>query len=86
MECSDGREAVTAFSSFLPDVVLMDVEMKEMDGFTAAEKILAQDQNAKIIFVTSHHTSAFRVKAKQLNAVGFIAKENLSEITQLLHH
>jgi DNA-binding NarL/FixJ family response regulator len=85
MECSDGSEAVTAFSSFHPDVLLMDVEMKEMDGFTAAEKILAQDPNAKIIFVTSHNTSAFRIKAKQLRSTGFITKENLSELTQLLH-
>ena len=85
MECSDGAEAVSAFSAFHPDYVLMDIEMKEMDGFTAAEKIYKNDPAAKIIFVTSHNTSAFRTKAKVLKVFGFVTKENLSELTHLLH-
>lgn len=85
LECSDGSEAVSAYAHFRPDVVLMDVEMKEMDGFTATEYIHNQDPGAKIIFITSHNTSAFRMKAKLLNAAGFVTKENLSELTNLLH-
>ena len=86
LECSDGVEAVSAFSKFHPDYVLMDIEMKEMDGFTASENIYKQDPTAKIIFVTSHNTSAFRLKAKTMHAAGFVTKENLSELNQLLHH
>ncbi|MFZ4622072.1 MAG: response regulator transcription factor, partial [Bacteroidota bacterium] len=86
LECSDGKEAVSEFPKFHPDYILMDVEMKEMDGFTAAENIYKQDPNARVIFVTSHNTSAFRIKAKLLNAKGFITKENLSELNQILHH
>jgi DNA-binding NarL/FixJ family response regulator len=64
----------------------MDIEMKEMDGFTASENIYKQDPAAKIIFVTSLDTAAFRTKAIQLNAEGFVTKENLSELHNLLHH
>lgn len=85
LECSDGTEAVSAFSKFHPDIVLMDIEMKGMDGFTATENIYKQDPAAKIIFITSHNTSAFRLKAKTLHAAGFVTKENLSELTNLLH-
>lgn len=85
LECSDGGEAVAAFSTFHPDVILMDIEMKEMDGFTASELIYRQDPKARIIFITSHNTSAFRMKAKLLKAAGFVTKENLSELASLLH-
>lgn len=86
LECSDGTEAVTGYAGFNPDIVLMDIEMKEMDGFTASENIYKQDPQAKIIFITSHNTSAFRIKAKQLRAKGFVVKENLFELRQLLHY
>jgi CheY-like chemotaxis protein len=85
LECSDGSEAVSAYAVFRPDVVLMDVEMKEMDGFTATENIFKQNPGAKIIFITSHNTSAFRMKAKMLKAAGFVTKENLSELASLIH-
>jgi CheY-like chemotaxis protein len=83
LECSDGLDAVSAFLQFYPDVVLMDIEMKGMDGFTASEEILKMDSSTKIIFITSHNTSAFRLKAKSLRA-GFVTKDNLSELNQLL--
>ena len=85
LECTDGAQAVFQYPQFHPDYVLMDIEMKEMDGFTATENIYKHDSNAKIIFLTSHNTSAFRLKAKTMKSVGFVTKENLSELNQLLH-
>ncbi|MBI2429166.1 MAG: response regulator transcription factor [Ignavibacteriales bacterium] len=84
IECSDGAEAVALFNQFHPDLILMDIEMKPMDGFTAAEKIFERDRNAKVVFVTDHNTSAFRTKAKKLHAVGFVSKENLHEIKNII--
>lgn len=83
-ECSDGAEAVANYPFFHPDYVLMDIEMKTMDGFVATEKILEQDKNAKVIFVTDHNTSAFQLKAKMLKASGFVTKENLPEIRNFI--
>jgi CheY-like chemotaxis protein len=83
VECSDGSEALAALSQFHPDVVLMDIEMKVIDGFTASEEMLKRDPSIKIIFITSHNTSAFRLKAQSLKA-GFVTKENLSELNQYL--
>ena len=84
LECPSGADAVAQFSRFRPDFVMMDIEMKGMDGFAATEKIYEQDPQAKIIFVTDHDTSAFHTKAKKLHAAGFVSKENLSEIAGLL--
>lgn len=84
LECSDGAEAVSSYSIFHPDYVLMDVEMKQMDGFEATERIIQQNPDAKIIFVTNYNASAFRLKAKMLHAVGFVTKENLQELPLLI--
>lgn len=84
IECSDGQEAVEQFSLHHPDYVLMDVQLKEMNGFTAAEQIYEQQPAAKVIFVTSHNTPVFRMKAIQLHAHGFVSKENLMELTTLV--
>ena len=86
IECEDGEEAVKQFSDQHPDYVLMDVQLKKMNGFEATEKIYENDPNASVIFVTSHNTSAFRTKAKILHAKGFVTKDNLSELDQLIQH
>ena len=44
---ADGREALELYHEYKPDVLLMDIRMKEMSGLEAAEKILAQDPQAK---------------------------------------
>jgi len=85
IECEDGEEAVEQFSIHHPDCVLMDVQLGEMNGFTATEMIYKQDPKAEVIFVSSHNTSAFRLKASLLGAKGFVSKENLSELDSLIH-
>ena len=84
IECSDGREALLAFATHHPDWVLMDIEMKELDGLSAARQMIADWPEAKIIFVTSHDRSRFREAASQLKVEGFVLKENLEQINQIV--
>lgn len=86
IECADGNDAVAQYERQHPDYVLMDVQMEPTNGFIATERIIQNDPKASVIFVTSHNTSAFRTKAKLLRAKGFVTKDNLSELDQLLHH
>ena len=46
-ECGDGAEALAAYSRFLPDWVLMDIEMNQLDGITATKEILGAYPAAK---------------------------------------
>lgn len=85
-ECGCGEDATNQFSSIKPDMVLMDIELKSMSGFTVAEEIYELDAEAKIIIVTSYNTPTFRRKAKQLNTYGFVCKDNLSDLDQLLQN
>ena len=48
-----GAEAIQAYHSFRPDVVLMDFSMTKLNGGTAARYILAEDPSARIIFVSN---------------------------------
>ena len=50
--CS-GAEAIQAYRSCHPDVVLMDVSMSRLNGATAARYILTEDPSARIVFVSS---------------------------------
>ena len=84
IECSKGEEALELFAAHRPDYVLLDVQLNDMNGFTVAENIYKIDPNANIIFVTSFNTPSFRAKAEQLHAKGFVSKDNLSELKNLL--
>jgi len=49
----NGREAITLYESFKPDIVLMDISMPEVDGVEATRAILEKDPNAVIVCVTA---------------------------------
>jgi two-component system response regulator DesR len=83
-ECQDGEEAVRAFATHRPDWVLMDIEMKPVDGLSAARQIRAACPEARIIFVTSHDRPRFREAVAQLKDCGFVLKDNLEQINQIV--
>jgi two-component system response regulator DesR len=84
IECSNGYEAVRAFVTHNPDWVLMDIEMQPLDGFSTAKQIRELDPSARIIFVTSHSRPRFQELAAELKADGFVIKDNLDQINQIV--
>ena len=84
LECSDGREAVRAFAKHQPDWVLMDIDMKELDGLSAARQIKKDWPDARIIFVTAHDKRRFRDAASQLKVDGYVLKDDLEEINEIV--
>ena len=59
-----GEEALRLFSSFAPDLVVLDVMMPGMDGFEVARQIRSNPQypNTRIIFLTARSTDEDRLK------------------------
>ncbi len=84
-ECADGSEAVSMYRQHKPDVVLMDVQMPKMDGITATRMICAEFPDARIVMVSQYNDTSFRSSAKDAGATGYVLKENLNEIQQVLH-
>jgi len=83
-ECSDGEDAIAAYMTHRPDFVFMDAEMKHLDGITATRRIKAADPAARIIIVTSYDQADLREAAQAAGACGYVLKENLLELVQLI--
>ena len=83
-ECGDGEEALAAYIQYRPDWVLMDIEMSRMDGITATREILLSFPSAKVVIVTRHDDEQLREAARNAGACGYVLKENLIAIRELL--
>ncbi|MCL1956293.1 MAG: response regulator [Fibromonadales bacterium] len=64
------------FSKITPDLILLDIEMPEMDGFAALKKLMENEQTAKIpvMFLTASTDSEMEAKGLALGAMDFISK------------
>lgn len=72
-ECSDGPSAVTAIQSLKPDLVFLDIQMPEMDGFAVLEAIAETEVPIPAtIFVTAYDTYALR--AFEVHALDYLLK------------
>ena len=83
-ECDDGAEALAAYDEYRPDCVLMDIEMSRTDGITATREILTAFPSAKVVIVTKHDDEQLRKAAREAGACGYVLKENLMAIRELL--
>ena len=83
-ECTDGAEALSAYTTHQPDWVLMDIRMPHLDGLTATRQIKAAFPQARVIIVTSFDEAEWRDAARQAGACGYVLKENLVELIPLL--
>jgi two-component system, LytTR family, response regulator len=70
-ECNNGKEAVAMIRKQNPDVVFLDVQMPEMDGFAVLESIAAE-RLPEVIFTTAYEQYAIR--AFELHALDYLLK------------
>ncbi len=83
-ECEDGFDALDCYERFLPDRVLMDWEMKRMNGLKATRKIVGKYPDAKILPFTLYTDIELRETTAEAGACGFVLKEDLAELRQFL--
>jgi len=70
-ECRNGREAVKAINSLSPDLIFLDIQMPEMDGFDVLERVGMEHLQA-IIFVTAF--DRYALKAFDVHALDYLLK------------
>ena len=78
-EASNGIEAVEKAARFRPTVVLMDIRMPELDGLAATRRILAADDAARILILTTFDLDEYVYEALAAGASGFVLKDDPPE-------
>ena len=83
-EREDGADALAAYETCHPDIVLMDVKMPRMDGLTATRQVLRSHPKARIVIVTDYDDDELRRAAREAGACAYALKNNLTDLEAIL--
>lgn len=76
--CGDGRSALATISTLRPDVVLLDVQLPDTDGFRLIAQLDAGSEGPTIVLVSSREAADYGARVGRSGAAGFITKAELS--------
>ncbi len=74
-EAANGQQSVTAARKHLPDIVIMDISMPDMDGLEATRIIRAEHPAVQVLILTMHESDEFFFRALEAGAAGYIVKK-----------
>jgi DNA-binding NarL/FixJ family response regulator len=77
-EAADGRSAIEQATSLAPDLILLDVQLPDIDGFEVASRVIDTSGAPVVILVSSRDGSDFGPLIQASGASGFVAKARLS--------
>ncbi|MEG0568988.1 MAG: response regulator transcription factor [Erysipelotrichales bacterium] len=80
----DGNEALDLYKEYQPDIVLMDVRMKEKKGIDAAKDILNYDKDAKIILLTTFVDDDYILEAISCGVKGYLLKQDYEKLVDAI--
>ena len=82
-EARDGAEAVTQTERLHPDLVLMDLQMPNRDGYSATKEIKENSPETKVVILSMYGDEMYRRQAWQFAADGFIDKSAMKNALKL---
>ena len=77
-EAADGRAAVTAAHELRPDVVLLDVQLPDIDGFQVTARLLQNPAGPAVVLTSTRDRTDYGELVDRSGARGFISKAELS--------
>ena len=77
-DAADGAGALAAAARLCPDVVLLDVQLPDVDGFAVAEHLAAGPDPPRVVLISSREAAAYGPRVGAAPVCGFLAKRELS--------
>ena len=77
-EAANGASAIDAVRALRPDVVLLDVQLPDVDGFRVAQALTGEPPRPMVVLVSSRSGSDYGSRLRTSPALGFIPKSDLS--------
>ncbi len=81
---NSGLDALRLYEEHLPDVLLMDICMKDMDGLDASAGILDRYPQARILLLTTFSDDAYIIQALKTGVKGYLLKQDYQSIVPAL--
>ena len=78
---TSGAEAIILYDIHRPDLLLLDIRMKDMSGLDAAQQILQKHPSARILLLTTFSDDEYIVKALRIGTKGYLLKQDYAHIT-----
>lgn len=82
--CDSGKRAIELYHKNKPDWVIMDIDIKNIDGLAATQRIIEIDSTAKIIILSQYDDLEYKKVAMNIGASGHVLKDNLHEIMGII--
>jgi DNA-binding NarL/FixJ family response regulator len=82
----DGRALVAAARKLLPDVIVADITMPQLNGIEAMAQLKKDNADVKVVFLTMHQDPAYARRALAAGAAGFVVKHSApAELVLAIH-
>src|SRR5687768_15536347 len=75
-EATSGKEAISLAKKFIPDLILMDINMEPVNGFEATREIVLINPSTKVIGLSLHNEYAYARKIMEFGAKGYVCKSS----------
>lgn len=79
-EAESGSQALSMLCKAKPDVVLMDIAMRDMDGLTAARRIMEAHHDLNVVFLTQYENREYILPAIRMGASGYVMKRSPASV------
>ncbi len=76
-EADNGREAIALARTHTPDIIVMDISMRELNGIDATSQIIAEVPGSRVLILSMHTAEEFVRRAVKAGASGYLVKDSV---------
>jgi two-component system response regulator NreC len=85
-EASDGRETVQLTGELLPDIVVMDIAMPNMNGIEATRRIVEKQPGTGVVILSMHYDESYVIRSLKAGARAYLLKDAMkTELIAAIH-